>query len=110
MDCAQCKEDLSARLDGEESEAERDVIDAHLTSCAACRRFVDTAVRLTSLARTDVAADEPDVVAAILAAAHPSHRPHRQPRDGDVHAAVAAARWCGCTCCRRLTGGLRPLL
>jgi hypothetical protein len=30
-----------------------------------------------------------------------------QPQDSDVRAVLAAARWCGCPCCRRLTGLLR---
>ncbi|MGH3752430.1 MAG: zf-HC2 domain-containing protein [Pseudonocardiaceae bacterium] len=77
MDCTQCREALSARLDGEESEsaAERDAIDAHLTTCAACRRFADQAARVTRLARTGVATQEPDVVEAVLAAAPRARRP-----------------------------------
>ncbi|HET9256460.1 MAG TPA: zf-HC2 domain-containing protein [Pseudonocardiaceae bacterium] len=75
MDCAQCREALSARLDGEESAAERDAIEEHLTGCAVCRRFADDAARVTRLARTAAAAPEPDVVAAVLAAAPRSRRP-----------------------------------
>jgi predicted anti-sigma-YlaC factor YlaD len=76
VDCTQCKEALSARLDGEESAAERDAIDVHLASCAGCRRFVDEAARVTRLARTTVATQEPDVLEAVLAAAPRSRRPH----------------------------------
>ncbi|HKR50872.1 MAG TPA: zf-HC2 domain-containing protein [Pseudonocardiaceae bacterium] len=75
MDCTQCREALSARLDGEESAPERDALDAHLVSCAACRRFAEQAARVTRLARTAVATQEPDVVAAVLAAAPRSRRP-----------------------------------
>ena len=75
MDCAQCREALSARLDGEESEAERSAIDAHLATCAACRRFADDAARITRLARTAVATEAPDLVEAVLAAAPRSRRP-----------------------------------
>ena len=50
MDCAQYREVLSARLDGEETAAEREAIDAHLTVCAACRRFADDAAFITMLA------------------------------------------------------------
>jgi hypothetical protein len=46
------------------------VVDAHLKTCAACRRFANDAAHVTRLARTAVAAPEPDVVAAVLAAAH----------------------------------------
>jgi Putative zinc-finger len=59
MDCAQYREVLSARLDGEETAAEREAIDAHLTVCAACRRFADDAARITMLARGTAAFWEP---------------------------------------------------
>lgn len=75
VDCTQCKEALSARLDSEESVTERGTIDAHLVSCAACRWFADEAARVTRLARTTVATPEPDVVEAVLAAAPRSRRP-----------------------------------
>ncbi|HEY2765000.1 MAG TPA: zf-HC2 domain-containing protein [Pseudonocardiaceae bacterium] len=77
MDCTNWREALSARLDGEESVAERAAIDAHLDSCAGCRQFADHAARVTRLARTTVAADAPDVVDAVLAVAPRSNRPHR---------------------------------
>ncbi|HSL08048.1 MAG TPA: zf-HC2 domain-containing protein, partial [Pseudonocardiaceae bacterium] len=75
MDCTQCKEALSARLDGEESAAQGCTIDAHLATCAACRRFADEAARVTRLARTAVATQDPDVVETVLAAAPRSRRP-----------------------------------
>ncbi|MGH3887754.1 MAG: zf-HC2 domain-containing protein [Pseudonocardiaceae bacterium] len=75
MDCTQCREAISARLDGEDSAAQRNTIDAHLAACAACRRFADEAARVTRLARTAVATQEPDVVAAVVAAAPRSRRP-----------------------------------
>jgi anti-sigma factor RsiW len=59
MDCAQYREVLSARLDGEETAAEREAIDAHLTVCAACRRFADDAAFVTMLARGTEAFWEP---------------------------------------------------
>lgn len=68
-DCTQCREALSARLDGEESTPERGALDAHLATCAACRRFAEQAARVTRLTRTAVATQEPDVVAAVLAVA-----------------------------------------
>ncbi len=49
--------------------ARPDPVDAHLATCAACRRFADDAARVTRLARTTVAAQEPDFVVAVLAAA-----------------------------------------
>jgi predicted anti-sigma-YlaC factor YlaD len=74
VDCAECREALSARLDGEESAAERAAIEVHLVTCAACRWFVDEAARVTRLARTGVAIREPDVVDAVLAATPRSRR------------------------------------
>lgn len=61
VDCAQCREVLSARLDGEDSAAEAGAVDAHLTICVACRQFADDAARVTRLARAAVAAQTPDV-------------------------------------------------
>ncbi|MGH3788041.1 MAG: zf-HC2 domain-containing protein [Pseudonocardiaceae bacterium] len=66
MDCTACREALSARLDGEEGEAERPAIDAHLAICAACRRFADDAARVTRLVRTTVATQEPDITLKLL--------------------------------------------
>jgi Putative zinc-finger len=61
MDCAQYREVLSARLDGEETAAEREAIDAHLLLCARCRRFADDAARITMLARGTAAFWEPHI-------------------------------------------------
>lgn len=69
MDCAHCREVLSARLDGEDDPADGRLVDAHLQTCAGCRRFADDAARVTRLARTSVAAEVPDLVGAVLAAA-----------------------------------------
>lgn len=66
VDCTECREAVSARLDGEESAAERDVIDMHLATCAVCRWFADRAARVTRLARTAVATQEPDVTLELL--------------------------------------------
>lgn len=75
MDCTQCKEALSARLDSEDSELERGAVDGHLATCTACRRFADDAARVTRLARTAVATPEPDIVDVVLASAPRSRRP-----------------------------------
>jgi predicted anti-sigma-YlaC factor YlaD len=75
VDCTQCKEALSAQLDGEESQAERLTIEAHLAGCGACQRFGDGAARVTRLARTAVATQAPDIAEAILAAVPRSRRP-----------------------------------
>lgn len=137
VDCTQCKEFFSARLDSEDSEVEREAIDTHFMICAACRWFAEGAARVTRLARTAVASEEPDLVEVVLAAAHPSPRPplrrifdtsqtpdaesrlvfrigsdprvrSGQPHLSDIRSALEAARFCGCTCCRRWTGLLSP--
>lgn len=61
VNCTQCREAISAQLDGEESAAERVAIDAHLPTCVACRRFADDAARVTRLARTAMATQAPDL-------------------------------------------------
>ncbi len=66
VDCTECREAVSARLDGEESAAESDAIDAHLATCTKCRRFADEAAHVTRLARTTVATREPDVTLELL--------------------------------------------
>jgi Putative zinc-finger len=66
VDCAQCREALSARLDGENSAAEAGAVNAHLAICAACRQFADDAARVTRLARTAVATQAPDVTLALV--------------------------------------------
>lgn len=68
MDCAYCREAVSARLDGEDNAADGSLVDIHLEACADCRQFADDAARVTRLARTSVATDVPDLVEAVLAA------------------------------------------
>lgn len=79
MDCTQCKEALSARLDGEDSAAERGAVDEHLATCPGCHRFADAAARVTRLARTEVATTEPEIVDVVLAAAPRTRRPRLIP-------------------------------
>jgi uncharacterized protein (DUF885 family) len=52
VNCTQCREALSARLDGEDTGAEPGSVDAHLATCTACCWFADEAARVTRLART----------------------------------------------------------
>lgn len=66
VDCIQWREALSARLDGEESAAERGAVDAHLAICDACCRFADDAARVTRLARTTVATQAPHVALEVV--------------------------------------------
>lgn len=73
MTCDQCREQLSARLDGEDDPLRRDAVAAHLAHCADCQRWFDDAARVTRLARTQLARPTPDFVDAVL---------ERQPRIG----------------------------
>ncbi|MEO7195297.1 MAG: zf-HC2 domain-containing protein [Pseudonocardiaceae bacterium] len=66
MDCAQCREALSARLDGEERPTESGALGAHLATCAACRQFADDVARITRLVRSDGATRTPDVAVALM--------------------------------------------
>ncbi len=66
MDSTQCREALSARLDGEESPTESTAVDAHLATCPACSQFGDEAAQITTLARGVTATPAPDVSAKIL--------------------------------------------
>ncbi|WDZ82528.1 zf-HC2 domain-containing protein [Micromonospora cathayae] len=51
MNCASCRDALSARLDGEESPGEGPALDAHLASCPSCRRWYDDAAEVGRLLR-----------------------------------------------------------
>jgi hypothetical protein len=131
--CVECRgwmERFSARLDDEDSEGEREVTEAHLRDCAACRRFAERATRVTRLARAGVAGHVPDIVEPIIEAIYPSARSPRKedssvPQSGPSrlglrpaagwgrsddrwNRVIEAARWCGCPCCRRLLGQLTP--
>ncbi|NMH96257.1 zf-HC2 domain-containing protein [Pseudonocardia acidicola] len=75
MECAECREALSALLDGEELPGEEQEIDVHLEECSECWTFADRAAHVTRLTRTRVAEQTPDVVAAVLAAAPPPRTP-----------------------------------
>ncbi|MFC7550106.1 zf-HC2 domain-containing protein [Plantactinospora sp. GCM10030261] len=52
MRCEDCREAVSARLDGEDDPRERAAVDAHLAGCPACVRWQRDAVAVTRLART----------------------------------------------------------
>jgi predicted anti-sigma-YlaC factor YlaD len=74
--CEDFRESLSARLDGEDDQAERAATDAHLAGCAACRRWFDAAATVTRLARTSLVTHQVQVSDEVLAAA-PGPRRHR---------------------------------
>ncbi|MGD9989285.1 zf-HC2 domain-containing protein [Pseudonocardia sp.] len=87
MDCATCREALSARLDGEDRPGEVTATDAHLAGCADCRAFHDRAARITRLTRTRLVTSG---VAALDPGTLPDVVPDR-PRADVLHALLAAA-------------------
>jgi predicted anti-sigma-YlaC factor YlaD len=93
--CSECRESLSALLDGEDQRGERERVERHLGGCAACRAYADAAARLTRLARTEPVAAQSDIVPAVdalLTAAEPS-APGRAPgRRRTLRLTLAALR------------------
>ncbi|MEY2465024.1 MAG: hypothetical protein QOH64_3162, partial [Acidimicrobiaceae bacterium] len=67
MRCEECREAVSARLDGEASELDAAAADAHLVGCAECRAFEGSATALHRSLRVRPAEPVPDLTAAILA-------------------------------------------
>lgn len=61
MDCRDCREALSAGLDGEPGGVQPGALDAHLAICGACRWFAEEAARITRLARTTLVSRTPQV-------------------------------------------------
>ncbi|MFC4945954.1 zf-HC2 domain-containing protein [Pseudonocardia sp. GCM10023141] len=85
MRCADCRDAISARLDGEDLPGEDAAVDAHLQGCAGCRAHAERLAQVTRLARLGPVQETPDLVAAVLAAAPP---PPRQRRTGAVRLAL----------------------
>ena len=67
MTCQQCREVVSASLDGEADTGDRSAADAHLAECPTCRAWATGAERLGRLARVRPAEDVPDVAGPLLA-------------------------------------------
>ncbi len=68
MRCEDCRDAISARMDGEDPGLAADAVERHLAGCAACRAFADRAAHVTRLARIRPAEDHPDVLPGLLAA------------------------------------------
>ncbi|MEV4703511.1 zf-HC2 domain-containing protein [Actinoplanes sp. NPDC049316] len=68
MACEPWRELISAQLDGEDDPADRARVEEHLAGCGGCREWLDRAAAVNRLTRTGLAADVPDLSAAILAA------------------------------------------
>ncbi|MGD9525229.1 zf-HC2 domain-containing protein [Pseudonocardia sp.] len=67
-ECRECREIVSARLDGEAGPEEVGGADAHLAQCPPCREFVERAARITRLARMAPVVPGPDLTDAVAAA------------------------------------------
>lgn len=71
MACAQFRDAISARLDGEHPPMEEAALDAHLAACADCARWEADATALARVARVGpaepVADRTPDIIAAAVA-------------------------------------------
>jgi predicted anti-sigma-YlaC factor YlaD len=90
MECERVRVAVSARLDHEDTGLEDAVIDRHLATCVACRRFAETAAGLVPLVRDQPADPAPDLTPTILAAIRqePAFGRERLPRFDP-----AALRW-----------------
>lgn len=88
MTCEDCREEISADLDGESDADGRAAVAAHLAACPGCRSWQESAVLVTRSARTAPADPGPDLVALVLPAA-----PRRRsgPRVARVGLAVVGA-------------------
>lgn len=93
MRCEDCRDAISARMDGEDTGVERGVVEHHLEGCAACRAFSERAAHVTRLARIRPAEDLPDVLPGLLAAldAGESRPAPRRTRRAIARDAVRAA-------------------
>jgi predicted anti-sigma-YlaC factor YlaD len=67
--CEQCRDALSAQLDGEDDPRQRAAVDAHLAGCADCRQWSDDAAAVTRLVRMSVVAPAPAINDTVLDAA-----------------------------------------
>ncbi|MBB4767053.1 putative anti-sigma-YlaC factor YlaD [Actinoplanes digitatis] len=81
---------LSAQLDGEDDPADRARVDEHLAGCAGCREWLERAATVNRLTSTGLAADVPDLSAAIVAALPAEPRRRRLLALGPLYVALAA--------------------
>jgi predicted anti-sigma-YlaC factor YlaD len=77
--CEECREALSARLDGEDDPAERSSVDAHVAACEACARWVDDAAAVTRLVRMSLVPEPApsDLSETVVAAMAPARARRR---------------------------------
>jgi predicted anti-sigma-YlaC factor YlaD len=68
MRCEDCREIVSAHVDGEDTRGESAAAGAHLAECSACRAFLVATEDLRRTTRVRVAEDVPDLTGRIVAA------------------------------------------
>ena len=81
MHCSDCQEALSARSDGELSDLEQQLVDAHVATCLSCQEFSERVETLNRSLRVRPAELVPDLTPSIMAAAPPSRGTERASRD-----------------------------
>lgn len=79
--CEDCREALSARIDGEDEQVPAALIDQHLTGCLACRQWQQAAEALSRTIRVRPVVPTPDLTERILAAAEPPQPQVRRQRE-----------------------------
>lgn len=80
MSCHECREIVSAHLDGEATPAEWERVRGHLAACASCAHFERRAEALRRSVRIAPAEQVPDLSAAILAAVAPVESSRDDPQ------------------------------
>ena len=89
VDCDACREAISALLDNEDPGVDLTLVEAHLTSCAACRADAARATRLQRWLRRGPTEPVPDLTPAILARIGPTEPGPRQGAQREVRIALA---------------------
>jgi predicted anti-sigma-YlaC factor YlaD len=93
MNCATCREVISADLDGEAGRDEQEELGRHLASCPDCRRYEADARAAHRSWRVQAAPEVPDLTERILAGfdnGHPGPSAPRGRRAGVLRVALAA--------------------
>ena len=96
MDCAQIREALSARLDGEAASVPAAAVDTHLRGCPACAGWAEEVAGLHRLVRVRAVEPVPDLSAAIVADFHRPAWPQRALDAGRrvlLSEPISRARW-----------------
>ena len=90
VECATCREAVSASLDDEPTGVPRRWVEHHLFGCGACRGWAEAAAEVTRRTRLTVAPEVPDVTAAVLDRLPATPARRRRPVDGALRLALLA--------------------